>query len=99
MIHNYQKNGGKASKKIKDIAKSIDPESAEDFAKTSHKDLPNRKAKKHKQFDEWLKERDPKLYESATTTSDVAVFMNRLDMPMVRRGYSNEDPFFRKKRK
>ena len=36
--------------------------------------------------------------ESATTTSDIALFMNRLDMPMVRRGYS-ADPFFSRKKK
>ena len=99
MVHTFQKKGGKVSKEVKEIAKGISKKDAEEFAATTHKGLPIRKKKKHKKFEEWLKERDPQLYETSTNTSDVAVFMNRLDMPMVRRGYSSEDPFFTRKRR
>jgi hypothetical protein len=47
-------------------------------------------------FEEWLKQRDPALYESATTTSDVAVFMNRLGM--TKRGFAVKDSFFDRRR-
>ena len=96
MVHALQKKGGKASKKVQDIAASIGDDDADDFAKTKHKGLPEHKKKKPESFEEWLKQRDPALYESATTTSDVAIFMNRLGM--TRRGFAVKDSFFDRRR-
>lgn len=56
-VHACQKDPDKCkSEKIKKIAKSIDPQDAEDFASTKHKGLPEKKKKKS--FKEWLEQRD-----------------------------------------
>lgn len=45
MIHAWQKGKlKKAPKKIKSLAKRIDPQSAKDFAETKHEDLPEKVA-------------------------------------------------------
>ena len=36
MVHSYQKSGGKASKAVKDAAKSMSDKDAEDYASTKH---------------------------------------------------------------
>lgn len=64
MVHACKNKGKCASKKVKDVAKSIKPEDAEDFAKTKHKDLPekvekkDKKNKKIKSFKEWVAEKE-----------------------------------------
>jgi hypothetical protein len=45
MVHACQKKGKCASKKVKDVAKSIKADDAEDFAKTKHEGLPEKKEK------------------------------------------------------
>jgi hypothetical protein len=82
MVHACQKKGKCASKKVKDVAKSIKPDDAEDFAKTKHEGLPEKKEKddkmknKKKQcfkcFKEWVAEKE--LNEVGTSTGDVASF-------------------------
>ena len=52
------------------------------------------KEQKHKPFEEWLKKRDPALYESATTTSDIAPFLNRVALG----GFAAKDSFFGRRR-
>lgn len=42
MVHNCQKTGKGASEKIKRVASSIKPADATDYAKTKHKQLPNK---------------------------------------------------------
>lgn len=55
MIHACQKYGKCASKNIEDKSKEISPKAAEDFAKTSHKKLPE---KKHENiFSKWFSQR------------------------------------------
>ena len=59
MVHACQKYGDCASSKVEKIAGSIKPEDAEDFAKTKHKGLPERKEEKKKGgFEEWLHKRN-----------------------------------------
>ena len=41
MVHDCQKNGECASKKVKDLAKSMSKKDVDDFAETKHKGLPN----------------------------------------------------------
>ncbi len=57
MVHACQKYGKCASEKISDIAHSIKPKDAEDFAKTKETGLPEKK--KRKTFKEWLAENYP----------------------------------------
>jgi len=64
-VHACQKSGKCGSEKIEKVAKSIKPKDAEDFAKTKHKGLPERKEKKKKKkkfktFNEWMAEREIK---------------------------------------
>ena len=50
MVHGVQKGTVKkkdVSKKVKDVAKNIDPDDAEDFASTEHKGLPNKVKKEN----------------------------------------------------
>jgi len=60
MVHACQKRGKCASDQIKKIAKSISKKDAEDFAKTKHKDLPNKvkKKKKRMSFKEYVEWRE-----------------------------------------
>jgi hypothetical protein len=60
MVHACQKYGKCASPEVEKIAGTIKPKAAEDFAKTKHKGLPERKEKEEKPtkgFKEWLKAR------------------------------------------
>lgn len=61
-VHAVQKYGVPASEKIKEIAGTIKPKDAEDFARTKHKGLPAKKKKKKKKklksFREWLIEKN-----------------------------------------
>ena len=91
MVHACQKGEKCSSKKVKEIAKSMKPQDTEDFAATKHKNLPERKKKKHKSFEEWLMDRDPQLYEVATTTSCIAPFMRPIgDGEPVRRKWPKQ---------
>lgn len=54
-VHSCKKTGKCASEKIEKIAKTISDKDAEDFAKTKHEGLPE---KKPKSFKEWLQERE-----------------------------------------
>jgi hypothetical protein len=66
MVHACQKYGKCGSGEIQKVAKNIDPKDAEDFAKTKHKGLPERKKKKKKKkkFSEWLKNMHPEYFEA-----------------------------------
>lgn len=86
MVHACQKSGKCASDKIKDIAKDIKPKDADDFAKTKHKGLPERK---DEGFFSWLERRDPDLYKEITSTADVALFARPIG-GMVRRDQKNK---------
>lgn len=57
MVHACQKYGKCASKKIKKISKEINKNDAEDFARTSHEDLPEKveENKKDYSFKNWVK--------------------------------------------
>lgn len=79
-----KKHGRCTSEKVKELAQRMDLKDVEDFAKTKHRGLPEVK-KKVKCFEEWLKERDPELYEVATSTCDVAAYPQKT-IPMVTRG-------------
>jgi len=46
MVYRYQKEGGKASKKVKDLANSMSKKSVKDLASTKHKNLPEKRNKK-----------------------------------------------------
>lgn len=101
MVHACQKYGKCASKQVEDMAGKMKDKDAEDFAKTKHKGLPEKKVSEHLQFEEWFKSRDPQLFdEVSTTTADVALF-KRVAIPSFRRGnfgYAKDD-FFDKKNK
>lgn len=56
MVHACKKTGKCASPEIRKIASGISDKDAEDFAKTSHEDLPERVAKKS--FKEWLEDKN-----------------------------------------
>jgi len=51
MVHACQKYGKCASKKVRDTANKIADKDAEDFARTSHEDLPEKK--ENSQFSSW----------------------------------------------
>ena len=55
LVHKCKKTGDCASEKIEKISQGISDKDAEDFAKTKHKGLPE---KKPKSFKEWLNERE-----------------------------------------
>lgn len=61
-VHSCQKYGKCGSDKIEKIASSIKPKDAEDFAKTKHEGLPERKEEKKDKkkggFEEWLQKRN-----------------------------------------
>jgi hypothetical protein len=63
MVHACQKKGECASAEVRKVAGSISDKDAEDFARTKHKGLPERKKKekKHKSFREFLEERHPEF--------------------------------------
>lgn len=87
MVHAAQKGEKPASKEVEKLAKEMDPEDVEKFAKTKHKGLPEEKKDEsnYLTFEGWLKERDPEVLEGATTTGDVAVFMRRAIPRLVKR--------------
>ena len=64
MVHACQKYGKCASEEVFKVAKSISPKDAEEFAKTKHKGLPQKK--EHLTFGQWLKIREN---HNAATTS------------------------------
>jgi len=75
-VHACQKKGKCVSDKIRELAKSIKPKDTEDFAKTKHEGLPEKKEKEDKKeesvfptFKEWMN-----LKEVGTGTSAVACF-------------------------
>lgn len=54
MVHQCQKTGDCASPEVEKIAKGIKKKDAEDFARTKHKGLPERK----KTFKEYFEEQE-----------------------------------------
>lgn len=64
MVHQCKKTGKCASKEIEKIAKSIKSKDAKDFAKTKHKDLPEKKVKENMSFKQFLinEAKDSMLY-------------------------------------
>jgi hypothetical protein len=84
MVRKCQKTGECSSPEVEKVADSIKPDDAEDFAKTKHKGLPEKKEdkpkKKKKTFKEWVAEKDATISEvgtscgGGTSTGDIASF-------------------------
>jgi len=86
MVHACQK-GDECSPKVKKIAKTINPNDAEELARTKHKGLPE---KKKCGFKEWLAEDESKLKETSTSTSAVATFARPTGIGMVTRKFPSQ---------
>jgi hypothetical protein len=73
-VHACQSGRGRNCDKVADIASSIKPKDAEDFARTKHKGLPSRvrKKKKAKSFKEFVTEKDTNMKSFKMWQEDVA---------------------------
>ena len=103
MAHACRKYGKCANEKAKDLAGRMKPKDIEDFARTQHAGLPERKDKTMKKesttFAEYVSRRDKELNEVGTSTADIAIFQRRAIPSMVNRLWPDSvDEFFKKKK-